>query len=158
MTMADDAEERALTELADAADEDLGHLLRRAARAVDARTAASIATTGAHGIRPAHGVVFTNLDPDGTRITTLADRAGLTRQAMSLLVRELEQLGYLRTEPDADDGRAVRARLTPAGVELCRHGAAAVRELERHWDGLLGEDGVAALRAALRALAHDGDA
>ncbi|MFF7475732.1 MarR family transcriptional regulator [Streptomyces sp. NPDC008092] len=38
----------------------------------------------------AHAVVFMNLDPSGTRTVTLAQRAGITRQAMSQLVGDLQ--------------------------------------------------------------------
>ena len=145
--------EAALLAMAEAADDDLGHLLRRAARVVDLRVAAAIAASGAQGVRPAHGVVLSNLDPGGTRVTTLADRGGMSRQAMSSLVKELEDAGYLRTEPDPTDGRAVRVTLTEAGVELCRGSAAAVRQIEAGWAEVVGAAGLVELRRALRALA-----
>ncbi len=145
--------EAALAAIAAAADEDLGHLLRRAARAVDGKVAEAIAATGARNVRPAHGVVLSNLDADGTRVTTLADRAGMSRQAMSSLVRELEDAGYLRTGPDPADGRAVRVTLSPDGVDLCRRGATSVRAIEEGWADVLGPERLADLRASLRALA-----
>src|SRR6266511_3487665 len=43
----------------------------------------------------AHHPVFENIDPEGTRLTVLAARAGMTHQSMSELVQVLEGRGYL---------------------------------------------------------------
>ncbi|MDQ4098563.1 MAG: MarR family transcriptional regulator [Actinomycetota bacterium] len=43
---------------------------------------------------------------EGLRLTELAVRAGVTKQAMSELVTDLVKLGYLETKPDPADGRA----------------------------------------------------
>lgn len=43
----------------------------------------------------AHHPLFENIDPEGTRLTVLAARAGMTHQPMGELVGELERHGYL---------------------------------------------------------------
>ena len=52
---------------------------------------------------------------EGIRLVDLADRAGLTKQAMAELVGELERLGYLARTPDPADGRAKIIRFTERG-------------------------------------------
>ncbi|MGH2917284.1 MAG: MarR family transcriptional regulator [Solirubrobacteraceae bacterium] len=58
----------------------------------------------------------------GVRVTTLAERAGMSRQAITYLIRELEGKGYLERHPDPSDRRATLVHLT-------ERGEAAVREL-----------------------------
>src|SRR5919108_1730625 len=54
-----------------------------------------------HGeIRPAHGCVFGFIErTGGTRLTALADRSGLTKQAVGEAVSDLEGLGYVGGGP-----------------------------------------------------------
>src|SRR5687767_12312892 len=78
-----------------------------------------LAAAGHPLIRPSHVAVFAGLEPGGSQITALAQHAGVSRQALSSLVREVESLGYVRTSPDPTDRRAVRVQLTDAGVQFC---------------------------------------
>lgn len=63
-------------------------------------------------LRAAHTQVFEGLDPDGTRLTTLAERAQMSHQAMGELVDELVRHGYLERVPDPADRRARLIRPT----------------------------------------------
>jgi DNA-binding MarR family transcriptional regulator len=65
--------------------------------------------------RPAHNAVFANIPAEGIRLTDLAERAGMSKQAMGELVADLENLGYLRRGPDPSDGRARLIQLTDRG-------------------------------------------
>ncbi len=108
----------------------------------------------AHGyseIRPAHSRVFENLDPEGTRLTVLAERAQLTHPSMSELVATLQQLGYLERVPDQGDRRARLVRLTAEGRALQRIALAEIAEIEEAWLRRLGPDAGPALREALHA-------
>ena len=58
--------------------------------------------------RPTHNHVLRHLDREGTRASVIAERAGLTRQAITMIVDELEEAGVVRREPDPEDGRAKR--------------------------------------------------
>ena len=145
-----------LRELIEAAHEDLGPLLQRASRAVNAAVAQRLAAEGHEAVRVAHAAVFMNLDPGGTRMVTLARRAGVSRQAIGQLVHDLQAAGYVAVEPDPQDGRATRVVLTPLGVAFCLRAAHVVREVEQQWQDLLGLDDLAALRRSLRALADAG--
>ena len=63
--------------------------------------------------------VLSNLDlSHGTRLVTIAERAGVTKQAIGPVVRELEAMGYVSTDADPSDGRAKLASLTPAGRQV----------------------------------------
>jgi DNA-binding MarR family transcriptional regulator len=55
------------------------------------------------------------LDEGGTRSTVLAQRAGVSKQAMSQLVRLMERQGYLEQVKDPRDTRAKVVRMTMRG-------------------------------------------
>jgi len=53
--------------------------------------------------------------PDGARPGTLAERAGMSKQAMNRLLGSLEELGYLVRNDAPDEGRARVVRFTKRG-------------------------------------------
>src|SRR5215210_5183089 len=73
---------------------------------------------GFEHVREGHGCVFGFIDiENGSRLTDLAERAGLTKQAVGEAVTELERLGYLTRVPDPHDRRAKIIKLTERGVD-----------------------------------------
>jgi DNA-binding MarR family transcriptional regulator len=126
-----------LRELARITDTDIGRLLANASRTLNTELMTRLAASGHPLIRPSHMAVFAGLEPGGSQITSLAHHAGVSRQALSALVREVEKLGYVRTAPDPDDGRAVRVELTDEGVQLCLAAISIsteiTREIQERW-------------------------
>jgi DNA-binding MarR family transcriptional regulator len=114
-----------------------------------------IAAAGFADIRPGHGCVFGNIDPEGSRLTDLAERANLTKQSVAEVASDLEQRGYLERVPDPDDGRAKIIRLTARGREARAIGRRLIDDIERDWAARYGEERVAALRDALEAIAGE---
>jgi DNA-binding MarR family transcriptional regulator len=51
-------------------------------------------------------------EEDGLRIGELGRRARLAKQTMTTMIRLMERDGLVIREPDPDDGRATRVRLT----------------------------------------------
>lgn len=81
----------------------------------------AVPSTDGPVLRAAHAQVFENLDPDGTRLTALAERAQMSHQAMGEMVAELVGYGYLERVPDPVDRRARLIRPTDLGrAELAR--------------------------------------
>jgi DNA-binding MarR family transcriptional regulator len=113
-------------------------------------------------IREGYGCVFGFIDIDeGSRLTELAERSGLTKQAVSEVIPELEQLGYLTREPDPRDRRAKIIKLTPKGRDACLTGRRLFADIEREWAEQLGEELLANLREAAERIAaaeRDGSA
>jgi DNA-binding MarR family transcriptional regulator len=106
-----------------------------------------------HGVvRTAHGAVFQHLDDTGTTVSALAERAGMTKQAMAELVAHLEAHGYVTREPDPADRRAKLVRPTARGREVVAIAQDLVPEMEKAIDALLGPDRVRALREDLTAI------
>ena len=111
-----------------------------------------VLAAGYTDIRPGHGCVFGNIDPDGSRLTDLADRAGMTKQSVGEVTSDLEQRGYLERVPDPADGRAKIIRLTNRGREAQALARSLIDDLERDWAERFGTEHVAALREALEAI------
>jgi len=112
------------------------------------------AEAGYADIREGHGCVFGFIDIEhGSRLTELAERAGLTKQAVGEAATELERLGYAERVPDPTDRRAKIIKLTPSGVEACLTGRRIFAEIEREWAEELGEDLVAGMREAAERIA-----
>lgn len=127
----------------------LGRLLLRAYRAFSLQAVEKLRQRGYSGLALTHTMLLANIDASGTRLTSLAEQMGITRQAVSHLVQELEQQGYVTRESDPADRRAAIVALTPSGWQLLRDVVEAKTELERDYSAALGEGQIAALRDLL---------
>jgi DNA-binding MarR family transcriptional regulator len=101
--------------------------LLAAARAHATAVVARLAQRGYVDFPFASASLLWLLDEGGTRSTTLAQRAGVTKQAMSQQVKQMEGQGYLEQVPDLSDTRAKVVRMTPRG-EAVKAACAEVRE------------------------------
>ncbi|HLO35536.1 MAG TPA: MarR family transcriptional regulator [Candidatus Deferrimicrobium sp.] len=110
--------------------------------------------SGSPALRSAHQQVFENVDLDGTRLTTLAERAGMSHQAMGELVAELVEQGYLERFPDPDDRRSRRVRPTAEGRVLIDRGREYLEAVREEWERSLSDLTVGQVLEALRALAR----
>src|SRR5262252_7900071 len=93
----------------------IGALLRLPAQAIHRRIVAGLTSAGFQDLRLAHMAVLQYPGPDGCRPSELAERAGMSKQAMNQLLQSLEQLGYLRRSDADEDGRARVIRVTKRG-------------------------------------------
>lgn len=96
-----------------------------------------------------------NLDLDGMRLTELASRARITKQAMAELVDKAEALGFVARQPDPDDGRAKIVLFTPAGLQLLDWHRRGVAVAERRMASVTGRAFTNDLRAQLTAYVAD---
>ncbi|MGK8505019.1 MarR family winged helix-turn-helix transcriptional regulator [Nocardia asiatica] len=100
-------------------------------------------------LRPAHYAVFRYLDPNGSRITELAEAAGMTQQSMGELVTHLERRGLVVRQVDRADRRARTVMLTEAGRAALEVAAERIRDIERTVERAVGQRTLAELRATL---------
>jgi DNA-binding MarR family transcriptional regulator len=130
------------------------HLLRDAHVALVQELVNRLRADGYEDVRPAHARVFDALDPAGSRLTQLAERAQLTHQAMGELVAQLEAGGYLERGPDPRDGRARVIVLTDRGRRHLRDAQRHLQDLEAECTRRLCGTGldVTGLRTALERL------
>jgi DNA-binding MarR family transcriptional regulator len=102
--------------------------------------------------KPKHSAVFAQISPDGSRLTELARKAGMTPQAMGELVDELVDMGYVVRERDPSDGRAKLIVLTKRGRDAVAAGRRTIEGLEVQVTDILGERGHRELRRLLSKL------
>ena len=77
----------------------------------------ALANLAARGrLSASHIHITRHLALEGSRLTVLAQRAGMSKQAMGKLVDQCLAWGLVLREPDARDARAQRIRFTPAGL------------------------------------------
>src|SRR5215475_7897326 len=93
----------------------IGALLRVPAQAIHRRIVTELNAAGFEELRVPHMAVLQFPGPDGVRPGLLADRAGMSKQAMNQLLRSLEGLGYLARSDAPNEGRARIVRLTTRG-------------------------------------------
>lgn len=108
----------------------LGRLLLRASRHYNDEAIERVRRLGHPHLTLAHASILPHIDMEGTRLTDLANRAGLTKQSTSELITSLERLGYVRREADPQDGRSHLLVFTKRGEEFLLAAYQAKSELE----------------------------
>lgn len=136
----------------------IGRLFLRAHRAYSERAVERLHARGHTGLTLAHTALLANLDTDGTRVTALARRAGMTKQSMGQLAVDLERRGYIARAADPDDGRATLVTFTERGWRFLRDAYDLKREAEAEYAAILGAGRMAQMRDALAALLDHIDA
>jgi DNA-binding MarR family transcriptional regulator len=76
----------------------------------------------------------------------------MSKQALNYLLGQIERLGYLERQQDAEDQRVKRVHLTERGVAAVRAIREIVLEVEADWERQLGRDRFAQLRELLERL------
>lgn len=135
----------------------IGRLLLRAQRAFSLRSIHKLRKMGHTGLSLAHTNLLAHLDMEGTRITVLAERIGVTKQAVGQLVLELEQKGYIGRSVDPTDRRAAIITFTVAGWQFLLDADQIKREIEAEYTAILGPEGMQNLRALLTNLIENQD-
>jgi DNA-binding MarR family transcriptional regulator len=119
----------------------VGQLLFTAARLLDEHAVARVTRHSPNvQLRPAHTSLFPHIDRSGTRLTELARRLGVTKQAIGQLVSDLEALAVLERVEDPKDGRAKLVRFTDKGLVALQHGSSVLHGLESELERRLGQE------------------
>jgi DNA-binding MarR family transcriptional regulator len=126
----------------------IGALLRVPAQAIHRRIVKELNAAGFEELRVPHMAVLQFPGPEGDRPGVLAERAGMSKQAMNQLLRSLEALGYL-ARSDAPDGRARIVRLTKRGRAAYTKIHEILRDIEREWSTELGAKAFTELKQLL---------
>ncbi|WP_138512868.1 MarR family winged helix-turn-helix transcriptional regulator [Rhodoferax bucti] len=142
----------------------VGHWLRLALERFDARVLAlmgshpavplGLANLAARGqVGAAHIHITRHLDLQGTRLTELAARAGMTKQAMATLVGQCEAWGMVERLDDPADARAKRIRFTPAGLAWVQAYQDAVQQAQAELEQSVGPEVATVITLGLEAYA-----
>lgn len=127
----------------------IGALLRVPAQAIHRRIINELNAAGFEGLRVPHMAVLQFPGPDGVRPGMLAERAGMSKQAMNQLLRSLEAVGYIVRSDAPDEGRARIVHLTKRGRAAYAKVHDILRDIEREWSAELGPKDFARLKELL---------
>ena len=93
--------------------------------------------------------VFQRIAPHGSRLTDLAEQAQISKQSASVLVDQLEHLGYVRRVSDPADGRARLIVIEQRGRGAIEVATATLDEIHSQWKAYLGTRNFALLQQIL---------
>ena len=127
----------------------IGALLRVPAYAIHRRIVKELNAAGFDELRLPHIAVLQFPGPDGVRPGTLAERAGISKQAMNQLLRSLEDLGYIVRADSPEEGRTRIVRFTKRGHAAYAKIHDILRDIEREWSAELGSKDFAQLKQLL---------
>ena len=127
----------------------LGVLLFIPARAMETATMDGLARAGYTDMTVAQARIAARIDPDGSRITQLAEAAHVTKQTAGFLVEQLELAGYVERVADPTDGRARLVKLAARGYAAREEVLPALAEVEAQWLAHLGPERMTHLRETL---------
>jgi DNA-binding MarR family transcriptional regulator len=128
----------------------IGALLRVPAQAIHRRLISELNAAGFDGLSIAHLAVLQFPGPDGVRPGTLAERAGISKQAMNQLLRSLERLGYIVRSDVPNAGSTRLVRFTKRGHAVYSKMIDVLRDIEREWSDELGPKRFTQLKELLR--------
>lgn len=127
-------------------------LLFEAARLLNERAIEQVRRRTKRPVRVAHTALLPHVDLGGTRLTDLAARMGVTKQAAGQLVDELVAMHQLERVPDPTDARAKLVRFSRRGRAAMLEGLGVLHELEAELSVVLGAPKLRALGDALAAV------
>jgi DNA-binding MarR family transcriptional regulator len=133
----------------------LGRLILQAYRACASQSVAKLRERGYTQITLAHTALLANLDSEGTWITTLAERACMTKQSMRQLAVDLEKQGYVKRTIDPQDKRATLVTFTEAGWQLLGDVEEIKQQMHLKCRSLLGDEQMQTIEAGLLKLINE---
>jgi DNA-binding MarR family transcriptional regulator len=126
----------------------LDHAFRGAKKVLDA------AVPPIPGLRPSHFRLLDYTPSDGIRLTDLAQRANITKQALGEMVVTLQSAGLVEVSPDPSDGRARLVNLTPDGRRVRDRIQRTIGAIERDLRRRVGPEKWAVFREVLDEMAR----
>jgi DNA-binding MarR family transcriptional regulator len=130
----------------------IGYLIYRIERRLRSRLDDALRT---HGVTTSEYVTLSVLrERDGLSCAQLARWAFVTPQAMNLVIAALERRGLVRRRPDPGHGRALRASVTPQGLDVLGRCDRSMDRIEADMLADVPPDTVDAVRATLAQFAH----
>jgi DNA-binding MarR family transcriptional regulator len=130
--------------------ENLGWLLAKASQRWNDALAREFREAGYPEVRPSFGSVLVPLyEEDGLHMGVLARRSGLSKQAITTLVRAVEAADLVSRIRDPGDARAFRIALTERGEEFRPVGEEVLAQLDARVESRLSDGELARLVESL---------
>src|SRR5262245_10638356 len=127
-------------------------LLFRATMTMNAEMTRRVRARGWDGFQPTFTQLLGHIDTDGTTISVLASRLGVSRQAASQMARAIESAGLVERAPHETDGRSVVIRHTESGRRILLDAIEVMTQIEGEYAEAVGEDELGELKGLLAGL------
>jgi DNA-binding MarR family transcriptional regulator len=127
----------------------LSRLVGKSYRIIKSLNAKYLAELGFHDFKVGHVMVMMNLKDEGTTAAEIAKKVRVSKQAMSKLVLELSDKGFLKTLKHPTDQRASLIHLTDQGAEFLAALHVCRERVEQEIAKVIGEDKLAQLHNVL---------
>jgi len=124
--------------------------LLRASRVINIEIVNGLHKQGFTELTSSHTALLSNLDLEGSRLTDIAQRAGMTKQAMGRLADELISLNYIKRSRCEADRRAVKLTFTSNGLKLMNLSFTIMNDIEMRCAKNIGDKRFNSLLNSLR--------
>jgi DNA-binding MarR family transcriptional regulator len=116
-----------------------GKLLTYLKRQFDQWVSEALEARGYADFKIAYIPFIMNIDPEGTNNNDLAKRAKVTKQAMSKVAKDLQELGYIESKIDKRDKRSTIFILTDKGKKFVIEARLCVKSLMDEYRDSIGK-------------------
>lgn len=134
-----------------------GKLLAQLKRQFDTWAVAELASHGYADFKMAYMPLLMNIQPEGITNNELAKKARVTKQAMSKVVKELLEFGYIKTSEHDTDKRSAVIYLTSKGKKMVITARMRMLEVEKEYEALIGKKKFEELKESLRTIIQHRD-
>ena len=130
----------------------LGRLLKRSYYYFSEVAAEFLKGKGYVDFRVGHIIGLVHVDLEGTTVNNMALMAGITKQGMSKVVKELSDYGYVITEKHPFDARSIIVKLTDRGIDALMEWKLCTEHIDKKFTGILGSERLEQLKDILSVL------
>lgn len=131
--------------------ENVGYLLAKASQRWNELLYERFRREGFKEVRPSYGSIILPLfEEDGLRMGELAERARLSKQTMTTMIRLIERDGLVQRQRDPEDRRAFRIYLTARARSFRPVAESVLRELDELVEKRLSQAEFSRLKTSLQ--------
>lgn len=134
-----------------------GKLISVARKQFEEWTISRLCKHGYNKFKIAYLPVLMNVLPEGTNNNELAGKARVTKQAMSKVVKELQEMGYVKSRTSPDDKRNSIVFLTDKGKKMVIECRVAMKDLMEEYREVFGKKDFDAMMSMLQRIIEYND-
>ena len=132
----------------------LGRLLNKTYRHLSDLASDFLRNLGYQNFRVGHIVALVHIEFEGTSVNKLAEGAGMTKQGMSKLIKELVTEGFVKVKKDPADARALIVNFTDKGIQAVCDWKKCTEHINLEFTKILGDEKLETLKDILLELVN----